>query len=534
MSITLGDIALALHNAGYDVGVFASTDRPVTGLHLLTGAGDRPERDALNLCPASVFLQTEGTDGLAFACTADCSLSAEAAAQSGADLLLLRGGAGPAHAANTIMKELADHAFAAEVSARMFAALTDESALKEIVNIAGEALGCQIVLADPAHNVLVHNVPDIPVEEDRWDVFVGRAIAPDLSRDSGCRICGRIELSSHCVLSLVDNARLGVSNIICDITADGRQIACLSILSDKQSFSSRQYRVVSALCDAAVLELQTHSTPDTVRALSYEGFLINLLESRITNPDHIRVLASKILMPAESYFAVFAFELPETEFDGPTRAPLREMVDEIESALKECRAVSHNGRIIALVDYHDRDGFAARDYTRVRELIARWRLNCGMSRPFNRLLDVHKHFLEALDSAEIAKYTAFLNTSGFGEDINYYERCEPLILMHEAAEHGVDLRKFVHPFAVKLCDYDRAHDTEYIRTLFEYIRTPKKPQAAEALFIHRNTLDYRLKKIQELVQFPWDDGETLSRMFFSIIILMYLSARDKYNSGESA
>lgn len=533
MSVTLGDICEALHGAGYDVGVFASTDRLVTGLHLLTSVVDRPEKDALNLCPAGVFVQTAGKAGLCFVCIGDGTLSPELAAQSGADLILLRGGAGLTEAANLIMRELADSAFAAEVSARMFAALADDDALKQIVNIAGEALGCQMVLADTSHNVLGHNVPDIPVEEDHWDVFVGRGVAPGFNRGSGCRIYDKVELSHSCVLNLVDNARLGVNNAICDIMADGRQVACLSILADKLPFSGRQYRVISALCDAIGLELQNHGRPDTARALSYEGFLINLLESRVTNPEHIRVLASKILMPVESFFAVFAFELPEEEFGHPTRAPLREMVDGVEAALMESRAVSHNGRIVVLVDYHDRDGFSSRDYTQLKELISRWKLRCGMSRPFYQLFDVHKHFLEAIDSAEIAKYTAFLDNPGFG-DINYYERCEPFILIHDAAEHGVDLRKFVHPFAVKLNDYDNEHDTEYIRTLFEYIRTPKKPQAAEALFIHRNTLDYRLKKIQELVEFPWDDGETLSRMFFSIIILMYLKAREKYNGGESA
>lgn len=533
MGVTLGDICAALQGAGYDVGVFAQTDRQVTGLHLLTSVGDRPDKDALNLCPANVFAQAEVRAGMSFVCVGGGSVSPELAARSGADVLLLRGGAGLTEAANIIMRELSDSAFAAGVGARMFAALADEDALKQIVNIAGEAIGCQMVLADTYHNVLVHNVADIPIEEDSWDVFVGRGVAPGFNRSSGCRIYDKVELSHGSVLNLVDNARLGVSNAICDIMAGGRQIACLSILTDKTPFCGRQYRVVSALCDAIVLELQNHGRPDTVRALSYEAFLINLLESRVRNPEHIRVLASKIMMPFESYFAVFVFEIPEGEFGRATQAPLREMVDGVEAALIESRAVSYNGRIVVLVDYHDRNGFAAQDYTQVKELISLWGLRCGMSRPFNRLSDIHKHFLEALDSAEIAKYTAFIADPVFG-DINYYERCEPFILMHDAAEHGVDLRKFVHPFAIKLNDYDMEHDTEYIRTLFEYIRTPKKPQAAEALFIHRNTLDYRLKKIQELVEVPWDDGETLARMFFSIIILMYLDAREKYNNGGAS
>ncbi len=531
MSVTLGEICAALHDGGYDLGVFASTNKPINGLQLLTDPGARPAADALNLCTVSVFMEMPEKGGCSFICCEDAAFSADFAASVGADVILIRDCGDLAGVANVVIRELADSAFAYEVSAQMFSALADASALQHIIRIAGEALGCQMVLADTARNVLVHNVPDVPKEEDQWEVFIGRGVAPSFSRNSGCRIYDKVELSQSYVLNLVDNSRLGVTNAICDIMSDGRQIGFLSLLVDKAPLSSKQYRVIAALCDAVRLELESHGQPGTARALSYEGFLKNLLESRNSNPEHIRILASKISMPVEGFFAVFAFELAE-DYGNSAPASLREMLDGIEAALEESRAVNHNGRLIVLVDYHDREGFSKRDYTQLEELISRWKLNCGMSRPFYRLYDIHKHFLEALDSAGIAKYTKFLSDPNFGS-INYYERCEPFVLMHDATEHGVDLRKFVHPFAVKLNDYDEEHDTEYIRTLFEYIRTPKKPQAAEALFIHRNTLDYRLKKIQELVEFSWDDGETLSRMYFSIIILMYLRARDKYNSGEN-
>lgn len=529
MSVTMSEVYTVLADGGYDIGVFGASKRRVSGLHLLPPGGT-PEMDAVNLCPTSTFLRLEEREGYAFVCTMDEPVTTDYAFACGADLLLLRHGPDITTAANTIMREMSDASFANEVSSYMFSVLTTDSALKLIVSAAGEALGCQMVLGDSSRNVLVHNVPDVPIEEVQWDVFVGRGVAPAFTKESGCRIFEKKELYPTCVLNMVDNSGLGTYNVTCDIMADGRQAACLSLLVDTLPLTRRQTRVLSALCVAIQLELENHGRPDAVRALSYEGFLINLLESRVTNPEHIRVLASKISMPVDGFFTVFAFSLPD-DYDEASGAPVKEMLDSIEAALLESRAVSHNGMIIVLVDYRDREGFAARDYNQLYDLIARWRLRCGMSRPFNRLYDVHKHFLEALDSLEIAKYTGFIRLDGFGT-LNYYERCEPLILVHEAAEHGVDLRKFVHPFAMTLYEYDREHDTEYIRTLFEYIRQPKKPLTAEKLFIHRNTLDYRLKKIQELVGFRWDDGETLARMFYSIMILLYLKARGEY-TGEA-
>lgn len=528
MKVTLGDICQALSENGVGFGVFADPDRQISGLHILSQPGDGAEADSVNLCLLSTFFQTAERDGLCFICCEDVPFSP--GSSSGADVIILKRGVVLTNIANIVMRELADAAYAASVSEQMLATLTSESALDSIVRTAGEALGCQMVLGDTSHNVLVHNVSDILVGETRWDVFVGRGIVPAFNGSSGCHIYEKIDLLPGCVLNLVYNARLGVYNAICDITSGGREAASLSILTDGQPLSRGQYRIIAALCQAIRLELSSRSRPDTARALSYEGFLINLMESRSVNHEHIQILASKISMPVEGFFAVFALDLTENSGSADS-LPLRELIDNVEAALGDSRAVNHNGKIIVLVNYGDRRGFSNMDYSALETLIDGHRLRCGMSRPFQQLYDVHKHYLEALDSVEIAKYTAFIENERFSGKLNYYERCEPFVMMHDAAEHGVDLRKFVHPFAITLNDYDMEHDTEYVRTLFEYIRTPKKPQAAEALFVHRNTLDYRLKKIQELVEFSWDDGETMSRLFFSIIILMYLRARDAYNSG---
>lgn len=57
----------------------------------------------------------------------------------------------------------------------------------------------------------------------------------------------------------------------------------------------------------------------------------------------------------------------------------------------------------------------------------------------------------------------------------------------------------IHPVVLAMKDYDRGHNTEYLKTYREYVLSGKdKHLAAEALHIHLNTLNYRLDKIDEL------------------------------------
>lgn len=533
MAVLLRDIYSALKSAGFSVGIFADLDNAVERPHFITQADKTPDRDALNICTLSELteLAPEARRGCCFLC--GDTTAGTVAQLFGAQVLTLGEGGALTDAVNVISRVFADAVRVSQVTSRIFNTLSDDSALKNILHTAGQALGFQMVLGDMSHTVLTHNVPDIPPEEKDWDLFVGRGIAPAFNSVSGCRTYDRIELPCGSTLVLCHNAKLGLYNAMCDISTGGRSAACLAVLTNREYLNESELRILSAMCQALILELERHARPDVVRTLSYEGFLINLLESRISNPDHISVLASKLSLPTDGFFAVFAIDFSSAH-DGATIVPMRELLDNIEAALGESRAVNHNGKIVALVDFRDREGFAAKDYTRLLELVDSYGLYCGMSRPFRRLRDAHSHYIEALDCTAIARYTAFIPRSHISDGINYYERCEPFVFIHEAAERGVDLHKFVHPFAIALNEYDLEHDTDYLHTLYEYIRIPKKPQAAEALFIHRNTLDYRLKKIQELVEFSWDDGETLARLFWSISIIFYIRARHDYNESIGA
>ena len=51
-----------------------------------------------------------------------------------------------------------------------------------------------------------------------------------------------------------------------------------------------------------------------------------------------------------------------------------------------------------------------------------------------------------------------------------------------------------------LVDYDRANGTELCRTLRTYLdRNGSVQETAEELYVHRNTINYQMNKIQEIL-----------------------------------
>ena len=69
---------------------------------------------------------------------------------------------------------------------------------------------------------------------------------------------------------------------------------------------------------------------------------------------------------------------------------------------------------------------------------------------------------------------------------------------------------------------DQTRKTNYVETLTCFLRhTQKHVPTCEELHIHRNTLDYRLRRIQELTGLDWSDGDLMFRLYFSLCVMRY-------------
>ena len=101
--------------------------------------------------------------------------------------------------------------------------------------------------------------------------------------------------------------------------------------------------------------------------------------------------------------------------------------------------------------------------------------------------------------------------------------------MHRAYAHDVHryamLREvprevLAAPALLRLRQLDRENGTEYYNTLKIYLSLERDiPRSAQELIIHRTTLSYRLKKIEELVNLNLDDPKQRLYLLWSFTLL---------------
>jgi hypothetical protein len=77
----------------------------------------------------------------------------------------------------------------------------------------------------------------------------------------------------------------------------------------------------------------------------------------------------------------------------------------------------------------------------------------------------------------------------------------------------------IHPAIKTLKNYDLENNSELSKTLYMYLKNGRSMNAtAQGLFIHRNTLRYRLEQIDQLINVDLDDSDIRMYLLFSYLM----------------
>jgi DNA-binding PucR family transcriptional regulator len=88
-------------------------------------------------------------------------------------------------------------------------------------------------------------------------------------------------------------------------------------------------------------------------------------------------------------------------------------------------------------------------------------------------------------------------------------------LLFQVDDH-TDLEQFVQRWIGSLVAYDTDHGTHLTETLRVLLETRSLRATAETLFVHKSTLKYRIKRINELLDGDYQDPET----FFNLQVAL--------------
>ena len=111
--------------------------------------------------------------------------------------------------------------------------------------------------------------------------------------------------------------------------------------------------------------------------------------------------------------------------------------------------------------------------------------------------------------------------------INWFEKLMVYNILGSGIPENV-LREFYASSVGPLAAYDRENHTNLLETLEVYLLENRNVSAAaQKLYIHRNTMNYRINKIKQVLNTDFDDAEKLLKLQIGIRVMRVMDGMGK-------
>ena len=146
------------------------------------------------------------------------------------------------------------------------------------------------------------------------------------------------------------------------------------------------------------------------------------------------------------------------------------------------------------------------DLAYLKNILKKYGLKCALSNHFDDIGDVGKVWGQMMYVME--------NWKDDRREVSYDEYLMPHCI--SVLRDKFPFETLYHPAFHVLYQYDQENKTEYLMTLASYLQNKcSVSSTAAALYIHRNSLQYRIKKIEEILDFKIATSEEREKMLFS-------------------
>lgn len=405
---------------------------------------------------------------------------------------------------------------------RMLTALLSDNGLQYLVEEASKALGNPIVVVDAGLHYIAHAVDLEEHDTSRFATVMRQELAFESVLEDGAahiRASGIDERLARTRKPLVShNDHLGCNTMTGTVLVHGICLAHVLMAETNHAFGPLDEECFARLVLLVGQELQKTPLYEVSGNQADAYFLVSLLEDEQPSSAVVkRRLGVLDFSPLSVLFCVVMAEAGQrmTPHDTENVAGQLSSAGILHHAIHAC----YEGQLVIVLSRAegcDLDGTTLAALARVTHLN---RLDCGISNPFDDLVDIRRFWGQARVAIECGR-----RLSPALDDHSLYQyRDFAYVHLLDVANHDMSLLDLCDPRLLALVEHDERHGGELAETLFEYLQSAQSStRAARLLSLHKNTLLYRLNRVREILGCDLTSGEDIFRLQLSFRVLLHL------------
>ena len=304
---------------------------------------------------------------------------------------------------------------------------------------------------------------------------------------------------------LLESPLYGGTVLRTNVWMDGQRVCEIVALEYKDRFNPGDIHLMQMFSNI----VSRYISANRSLYFSFSGltnFFTGLLEKQECNPANLLNVREATGWKEDDSMAVAVIR-EHTPCESPILGVLREKLTE---QLPNSCVFHYDGGVVCIFNTTKSNGYNTA-VEHLAKIIPTAPFTWGVSYEFTGLERVPEFYRQALTALEAAE------EQGRTHATMYQTACS---LISAELKEVPGLQGYIHPDLRRLEEVDRHGDSQYVHTLFEYLLCGGNyTDTAARLGLHRNSLIYRMSRIQEIISTDLSDHENRQLLFYSYMLM---------------
>lgn len=411
---------------------------------------------------------------------------------------------------NLIKQELIKSLKVEKAYSRMLKMILDGKGLSSILCETSRICGNPLVVIDISGKILAYSEP-FDISDPMWIRSVERGYCPYefMKYIERVRTKKISPPNSEPFISVCPENQLVY--LCSKILAQDRLLGYVFMFQNNLPINSYSKELLPLVSKAASEIILRNHDNIGLRSYLYQSILTDMLKGVDPNQASIRIKASKLTFPKRMKVLIVRplYYRDQNYIKG-------ELMDRLQMIFNKAPLFYYKKEIVIIAPLDKNYNIDTSSIEKLNSLAKDVHLQVGISNPFYQVNDFVDYYKQA---DEAIRFAQFLGSNEYIH--NYMEYSFYSMLSTIPLE--VQLSKFCHPALGKLRVYDYENGTDFYNTLKVLTETSfSTKEAADKLHLHRNTLNYRRKRIEDICGLDFDDSKLLFELMYSFKIEQFL------------
>ena len=389
------------------------------------------------------------------------------------------------------------------------------SSLNRILEVGFGHFSNPILFCDKTFTVLACIEGNEPVDDAMWRHSVSRGSLPDWYIDeldeSLSKMRATLDRGAPSIWARGgDEKRIMLARVF----AGREELGYIHVLENVSRFTRNDLDYMDLFCRVITEIMQFSQYSIYLPKTSLEAFILNLLSNSYKDSMDIYSTARKFGWNPKGDISLVCISSCVSLCTDSKLVYYKQMIQQLLYCEK---AVIYKQKIVLLLDHSCEKEEMAIRMDNLAQMLKKGGMKAYISREFRNINENHKHFKQLSNLIEIDANKDH-GLGGPDHPIVYYSDHILYVVLALCARTD-DLSEYCHPILYRLTRYDAEHNTNYKETLYQYLlHALDAKTTAEEMFIHYNTMRYRLQKLNDIFHIDFGDGMLMFQLWFSFLI----------------